>query len=225
MLAGVAERERADGDVRWRGRRRLEHGHRRPAMGLDAAGRGSDGWDDEYLGKVYDAEVVRRILPYLKPYKMQAALAFTCMIVSAVTSFLQPLLIGLTVKAGVQGDTDRVWWLPRDHGRRCRSLAWLLCLHPVADHVVDGQPAAPPASERDVRPHAGPLAQLLRRDGSRPHDQPAHERRHRHAGAADQWLADLPGRLRRPRDHRRSPARSSTGSSPSLPSRSSRRWC
>ena len=71
-------------------------------------GRGSDGWDDEYLGKVYDANVVRRILPYLKPYKKQAGLALACMIISAITSFLQPLLIGLTVKAGIQHDTDRV---------------------------------------------------------------------------------------------------------------------
>ncbi len=47
--------------------------------------RGSDGWDDEYLGKAYDAQVVRRILPYLKPYKMQASLALACMIISAVT--------------------------------------------------------------------------------------------------------------------------------------------
>ena len=39
------------------------------------SGRNSDGWDDEYLGKAYDAQVVRRILPYLKPYKLQAAIA------------------------------------------------------------------------------------------------------------------------------------------------------
>lgn len=73
--------------------------------------RGTDGWDDEYLGKAYDAQVVRRILPYLKPYKKQAALALACMVISAVTSFIQPLLIGLTVKAGVEGDTRRIWML------------------------------------------------------------------------------------------------------------------
>src|SRR5512147_1741352 len=81
------------------------------AMGPQRAGRNADGWDDEYLGKVYDAKVVQRILPYLKPYKKQAVLAFICMVVSAITSFLQPLLIGMTVKAGVNGDTNRVWWL------------------------------------------------------------------------------------------------------------------
>jgi ATP-binding cassette subfamily B protein len=80
-------------------------------MGPNRAGRGADGWDDEYLGKVYDSRVVRRILPYLKPYKKQAALAFVCMVISAVTSFLQPVLIGLTVKAGIEHDTTRIWWL------------------------------------------------------------------------------------------------------------------
>lgn len=81
------------------------------AMGPNRAGRSADGWDDEYLGKVYDANVVKRILPYLKPYKPQAALAFACMVVSAIASFVQPLLIGLTVKAGIQHNTDRVWVL------------------------------------------------------------------------------------------------------------------
>ncbi len=75
------------------------------------SGRNADGWDDQYLGKVYDAQVVQRIVPYLKPYKLQAGIALICMILSAVSSFIQPLLIGLTVKAGVNGNTDRIWWL------------------------------------------------------------------------------------------------------------------
>jgi ATP-binding cassette subfamily B protein len=80
-------------------------------QGPNRAGRGADGWDDEYLGKAYDSQVVRRILPYLRPYKKHAFLAFACMVTSAISSFIQPLLIGLTVKAGVQGDTHQVWVL------------------------------------------------------------------------------------------------------------------
>ncbi|MGE5596612.1 MAG: ABC transporter ATP-binding protein [Hyphomicrobiales bacterium] len=71
-------------------------------------GRNADGWDDEELGKVYDARVVRRIMPYIALYKKHAILAFCCMIVFALTSFLQPLLIGLTVKAGVEHDEKQV---------------------------------------------------------------------------------------------------------------------
>ncbi|MBI2764290.1 MAG: ABC transporter ATP-binding protein [Chloroflexi bacterium] len=80
------------------------------AMG-PRAGRGADNWDDESLGKVYDAKVVRRIFPYLMEHRGRAFLAFGCMAVSAVTSFIQPLLIGLTVKAGLQHDTRMLYVL------------------------------------------------------------------------------------------------------------------
>jgi len=70
--------------------------------------RSADGWDDEYLGKAYDAEVIRRLLPYMREYKLQAFTAFACMVVFAACTFLQPFLIGLSVEAGSRGDTDRV---------------------------------------------------------------------------------------------------------------------
>src|SRR6185437_15081894 len=73
--------------------------------------RNSDGWDDEELGKVYDSKVVRRLWPYIREYKWHALTAFIAMVVSAVSSFLQPLLIGLTVEAGLDHDTDRIWTL------------------------------------------------------------------------------------------------------------------
>ncbi|MBX7110747.1 MAG: ABC transporter ATP-binding protein/permease [Dehalococcoidia bacterium] len=73
-----------------------------------AAGRGSDGWDDEYLGKAYDAEVVRRILPYLRPYRLQATIAFLAMVLSAAMNFAQPLIIGFAVTAGVRRDERQV---------------------------------------------------------------------------------------------------------------------
>lgn len=70
--------------------------------GMRGTGRGTDGWDDEYLGKVYDAQVVRRLIPYLMQYRGRATLAFCCMVVTALAQFLQPLFIGFTVKAGVE---------------------------------------------------------------------------------------------------------------------------
>ena len=72
------------------------------------ASRNADGWDDDYLGKVYDSRVVRRLIPYLMEYRWHALAAFACMIINAVTSFSQPFLIGLAVEAGVRGDSDRV---------------------------------------------------------------------------------------------------------------------
>lgn len=79
--------------------------------GPGAMRRNADGWDDEELGKVYDAEVVRRLIPYLAEYKWRALLAFACMVTFAITSFLLPVVAAFAVKAGVDHDTDRVWQL------------------------------------------------------------------------------------------------------------------
>ncbi len=80
-------------------------GHMRPQSGK----RGADGWDDDELGKVYDHRVVRRLFPYLKPYKKQAAGATLAMIVFAVVSNIQPYLIGVAVDRYVDvGDTNGV---------------------------------------------------------------------------------------------------------------------
>lgn len=73
--------------------------------------RNSDGWDDEYLGKAYDAEVMRRAWPYLIMFKKQALVAFLMMLLSAGTAFVQPLLVGFAITAGVKGNTTEVYWL------------------------------------------------------------------------------------------------------------------
>ena len=42
--------------------------------------RSADGWDDDELGKLYDHAVMRRLFPYLKPFKRQAIIATISMI-------------------------------------------------------------------------------------------------------------------------------------------------
>ncbi len=59
--------------------------------------RSVDGWDDEELGRVYDRSVMRRLFPYLRPYKRQATLAIAGMLVFAAASSTQPFLIGLAI--------------------------------------------------------------------------------------------------------------------------------
>ncbi len=59
--------------------------------------RSTDGWDDEELGKVYDHKVVRRMLPYLRPYRPQVALATLSMVLFAIASRAQPYLIGKAI--------------------------------------------------------------------------------------------------------------------------------
>ncbi|MER3419223.1 MAG: ABC transporter ATP-binding protein [Chloroflexota bacterium] len=65
------------------------------SLGPGAFRRGLDGWNDEELGKVFDQKVVRRLLPYLAPYKLRATLALLGVLGFALCSFLQPLLIGI----------------------------------------------------------------------------------------------------------------------------------
>ncbi len=76
--------------------------------------RGFDGWDEEYIGKAYDADVARKMFPYLKPFKKQVIIAFGCMILVAVSIYIQPFLIGLIIRdaiptsnaAGVAAEAD-----------------------------------------------------------------------------------------------------------------------
>lgn len=73
-------------------------------MGPGAMRRGMDGWNDEELGKLYDHKVIRRLIPYLKPYPWHAAGALIGVLGFAVCSFSQPLLIALAVERVIAGD-------------------------------------------------------------------------------------------------------------------------
>src|SRR5216117_3248755 len=66
--------------------------------------RSADGWDDDELGRVYDHGVMRRLFPYLRPYKRQAVFATGSMLVAAVALNAQPLLIWLATKRLIQRD-------------------------------------------------------------------------------------------------------------------------
>jgi ABC-type multidrug transport system fused ATPase/permease subunit len=66
--------------------------------------RASDGWEDEELGKVYDHQVMARFLPYLKPYRRQAALALGGMLLFAAASYTQPYLIGVAIDKAQQAN-------------------------------------------------------------------------------------------------------------------------
>ncbi|MSQ30461.1 MAG: ABC transporter ATP-binding protein [Dehalococcoidia bacterium] len=66
--------------------------------------RGLDGWNDDDLGKIYDGEVVSRLAPYLKPYRVRVAFALLGVIGFSLTTTIQPLLVGFAVDAVVRGD-------------------------------------------------------------------------------------------------------------------------
>lgn len=68
--------------------------------------RSLDGWDDEELGQLYNHRVMMRLLPYLKPYKLRAALAFISMVAFAFASYTQPVIIGNLVDAATRRQID-----------------------------------------------------------------------------------------------------------------------
>jgi ATP-binding cassette subfamily B protein len=61
--------------------------------------RGMDGWNDEELGKVFDQKVVSRLGKYIKPYKWRMTLSIIGVVGYALTSYGQPLLIGMAIDA------------------------------------------------------------------------------------------------------------------------------
>jgi ATP-binding cassette, subfamily B, multidrug efflux pump len=84
-----------------------------PGMGGMMGGRGMqnrgmDGWNDEELGKVYDSEVLRRLAPYVLPYKLRATFAVFSVIGFAVTSAIQPALIRYIIDYAVAGEVDSI---------------------------------------------------------------------------------------------------------------------
>ena len=62
-------------------------------------GRAVDGWDYEELGRVYDPILVRRIVPMLGPYKLQAIIAVIAMAVFAIASYAQPYVMAAATKS------------------------------------------------------------------------------------------------------------------------------
>src|SRR5215208_7270585 len=74
--------------------------------GMGGPRRGLDGWNVDELGKVYDAKVVRRLIPYLKPFKLQAVGALIGVLGYAITSFSQPLFVGFAIDDIIRRDMD-----------------------------------------------------------------------------------------------------------------------
>jgi ATP-binding cassette subfamily B protein len=57
----------------------------------------SDGWDEEY-GKLYNPQLVRRIVPYLGPHKRWGSVGLLAMVVFAAASFSQPFIITIAIR-------------------------------------------------------------------------------------------------------------------------------
>ena len=75
--------------------------------------------EEEVLGKAYDATLMRRLLGYLRPYKLNASLALAAIIANSMLQLAQPYLMKLAI--------DR--YIPaRDLAGVNRIAFWYFCI-------------------------------------------------------------------------------------------------
>jgi ATP-binding cassette subfamily B protein len=68
-----------------------------PGGRRDGAGGRADGWDYVEIGRIYDPQLLRRLLPFMRPYRGRVFVAFLAMLVFSVASYAQPWLMGRAV--------------------------------------------------------------------------------------------------------------------------------
>jgi ATP-binding cassette subfamily B protein len=70
--------------------------------------------DDEIVGKVYDGRLMRRLLTYLAPYKVQTALSALAILLKAATDVLGPFLTKVAVDTYMSHTPgEKISWLGR----------------------------------------------------------------------------------------------------------------
>src|SRR5207302_2692431 len=75
--------------------------------GRGAMARMDGGLDDEDFGKPFDGRLLRRLLPYLRPYRTRAIVAAVLMLIATATSVASPYFLTLAIdKYIARGDVD-----------------------------------------------------------------------------------------------------------------------
>ena len=74
--------------------------------------------DDEVVGKIYDSRLMRRLLTYLQPYRLQAGLSAFAILLKAGSDVLGPYLTKVAVDT-YMADTppEKLSWLARHLSR------------------------------------------------------------------------------------------------------------
>ncbi len=69
-----------------------------------------DGWDNSELGSVYNHKIFVRLIPYIKPHKIQTSLAFFGMLSGTLTNIAIPPLIGFIIDAAIASSSVADLW-------------------------------------------------------------------------------------------------------------------
>src|ERR1700679_1220419 len=70
---------------------------------------------DDVAAKAYDGRLMRRLITYLRPYKLQTAISFSAILIKAASDSSAPYLVKVAVDTYMSGTTDpaRFSWLAR----------------------------------------------------------------------------------------------------------------
>jgi len=67
--------------------------------------------DDDVVGKVYDARLMRRLVGYLSPYKLQTAVSGLCIVIKAATDISGPFFVKVAVDTYFAPSSGKRTWL------------------------------------------------------------------------------------------------------------------
>jgi ATP-binding cassette subfamily B protein len=74
--------------------------------------------EDDVVGKIYDSRLMRRLLTYLRPYKLQTALSAAAILLKAASDVLGPYLTKVAVDTYMTGlPPEKLSWLARHLSR------------------------------------------------------------------------------------------------------------
>ena len=65
--------------------------------------------DDDVVGKVYDGRLMRRLITYLRPYKLQTAVSAACILLRSFTDVAGPLLVKIAVDTYMTPNAQPSW--------------------------------------------------------------------------------------------------------------------
>jgi ATP-binding cassette subfamily B multidrug efflux pump len=68
------------------------------------------GPDDDVVGKVYDARLMRRLIGYLGPYKLQTGISLVAILLKAGTDVAGPALVALAIDTYLKPEGHRNWF-------------------------------------------------------------------------------------------------------------------
>lgn len=103
-------------------KRAAARGARPQTATKDAAPAKKPGADDDVVGKAYDSRLMRRLLTYLRPYKLQTGLSAAAILVKAGSDVIGPYLVKVAVDTYLdRSATHKNGWLARHLSRDPRT--------------------------------------------------------------------------------------------------------